>query len=286
MSKLMRAGVCRYVRSPIWWISVAASIALGVFFGDMIGSSDTFEVSAFLILQIIFSILISLSVGREFSEGIIRNKLITGSKRWEIIFSESILGITACCILYLIFSVSLWLLCITVLSRAPLDIALCFFFGSALTTILSAVISVILVFVFSRRTIVTVFSLLLVLIMSYVSDEIYLALERPEYTIKTEIVHNEKTGKNEVVFGEYGPNTRYIDGIKRKLYILIDDIIPFGQMEEYCDIINVFIRMGDAPRTLDSEQKNALILQPICSVSFSVLLIAFGYITFCRRDLK
>lgn len=286
MSKLLRAGTRRYLRSPIWWLSVIVSIIFGLCFGDMVYKNYRFEASYYIIPQIIFSVLISLSISKEFSDGTVRNKIISGCTKQAVFFSEIILGVSACLILFLIYLITLSTFCIPALSMIPTDIGINSFFGFMLSVVSTSVICVLIAVLITKKVTAAVISIIFILAITYVSSEINLALGRPEYTRSVEFVYNEETEKSEVVIGELVPNPQYVGGTKRKLYIFISDILPSGQAEEYNEILNIYMHRGDTPRIISSEQSLALKTHHIFSLGVIAVLFSTGCLIFCRRDMK
>ena len=94
MAKLLRAGIRRYLHSIIFWLAFIATAAIACICATeakKYGVEDIYAVIGFLIN----AILIVMSVGREYSDGGFRNKVINGHTKGNIFISELILGVGA-----------------------------------------------------------------------------------------------------------------------------------------------------------------------------------------------
>ena len=75
MNKLLRAGIRRYLTSKVYWSVVVATL----FFGWLTSSESelsSMDSSSVIIEFALFAILASWNIGREYEEGIFRNKII------------------------------------------------------------------------------------------------------------------------------------------------------------------------------------------------------------------
>ena len=102
MTKLLRASLRRYAHNSIFWIS--SILTIGIAFIVSFSARTTFYDDAMVIAQmVIHAIMISWIVGKEFKEGIFRNKVIVGHSKGNIFLAELISGIGIAFVLYLIF---------------------------------------------------------------------------------------------------------------------------------------------------------------------------------------
>lgn len=81
MVKLLKAGIFRLKRDIIFWLFILSSILMAAFTLFRCYNAGTTELNLykneFLIIQgILIAIFVSIFVGKEYSEGIIRNKII------------------------------------------------------------------------------------------------------------------------------------------------------------------------------------------------------------------
>ena len=81
MMKLFRSGFRRYTKNIVFWICLCVSVIVGLLIGINIKDSgyidDTYIIAEFFI----FPILVSLLLGREYSDGAFRNKIVTGHSK-------------------------------------------------------------------------------------------------------------------------------------------------------------------------------------------------------------
>ena len=92
MIKLLRACVRRYTHNTIFWIAAVLTIGLGISIAH--SARMTYYDDALVIAQmLIHAIMISWVVGKEFKEGIFRNKVIVGHSKGRIFLAELISGV-------------------------------------------------------------------------------------------------------------------------------------------------------------------------------------------------
>ena len=103
MYKLLKAGLFRLRKDIIFWIFTFLSLAVAGFtlFRYYTNSSfglaplDKFVNEYIMYIGIFIAIFVSIFVGKEHSEGIIRNKIIVGHKRVNIYLSNLIISVIA-----------------------------------------------------------------------------------------------------------------------------------------------------------------------------------------------
>ena len=86
MSKLLKAGFFRLKKDVIFWLFIFMTIGLAVFNLFKSKSSnimlDRVVYEFIMYIGLFIAIFISIFVGKEHSEGIIRNKIIVGHSRF------------------------------------------------------------------------------------------------------------------------------------------------------------------------------------------------------------
>ena len=282
MVKLLRAGVRRYLRSVIWWLSMAASIICGTLFGDMTSRESYAEAYPLLYLHVIFACLIALSVGREVSERVIRNKIVAGHTKKSVLLSELILAVSACLLLTVLFLIPMGMLTVEVYSSVPLGVRMTVLAGIMLASTVCSVIDVLICMLIHNRAVSAVVCLILVIGMSLAGTELYTALSQKEFVRDPVFTYNDKTGALDVTMKQER-NPRYVDGDQRRVYRFIINCIPYGQAEEYAVIVSDYMQK-DLP--IDDEQNADLSYNAYYSAGFMIVLVTVGLLAFRRRDLK
>lgn len=110
MNKLIYANFSRLWKSKIFWIGLILTDLLAVWIlADRIHfkmisgyqlSSDDMIFSGTVTLPFVAAVVISIFIGTEYSDGTIRNKLITGHSRHSIYFANLITSTAAVFIIY------------------------------------------------------------------------------------------------------------------------------------------------------------------------------------------
>ena len=97
MRNLIRASFVRYLKNPLTWIIAGITLIAGFLYGiqSVIEGDDGFpdlilDDVAFLFPAALGAIVVVLTVGREFADHTVRNKIITGSTKPQIYLSEAI----------------------------------------------------------------------------------------------------------------------------------------------------------------------------------------------------
>ena len=286
MCKLLQAGLRRYLKDIPLWICIAVAFLSGAFLGNQIYLMNTpsIDTVCFLVPLLLFSILTSLSLGREFDDGAIRNKIISGHSRASIFFSELILAAASCSTLFFSFFISFAITNIEDLSRVPFEIGVNVWIGCLLLSILSAVLHSVVTLLLSNRTLAIVINLVLVLVFAFIAGETLSALHQNEYTTHTvyEYDENGDVFASELVKEK---NPHYVGGSKRIFYEALSDTLPCGQAEEYCDILNTCLQADGTP-TLDENESKALKTHPFYSLAATALISLLGWVVFRKRPIK
>lgn len=101
MYKLLKANFFKLRKSIVFWLFIFLSAGIAVishffkFTHSFATYLDTAVTEYVIILGIFIAFFVSLFVGREYSDGIIRNKIVNGHTRKNIYFSNLIICIIA-----------------------------------------------------------------------------------------------------------------------------------------------------------------------------------------------
>lgn len=282
MSKLLSANFFRLKRDKIFWIVSAAMLVLSVFF--MINNGITAQKYAdqniennvtalescyFNLMPMIgffFSVFISLFLGTEYSEGTIRNKLISGHTRTDIYLSNYLTCLAGTEFIYVLFLIGglvgipffgIWK---APISQIIIYIVIGFFITASLTAILNM-----LSMLSTNKAATAVLSIVLAFALMIIASSIYNVLAEPETTV--EFLSMSADGK--VEFGDEIPNPAYVSGLERKIDEWLVQFLPTGQ-----GILAA----------------NSEISQPVLNIVYSIITVVIvniaGIFAFRKKDLK
>ena len=278
MTKLLSAGFYRLFKSRVFWIMLVICILLQV-----LVCVDNFRYererpeNTVILDDIVFSIvpaigfissaLISLLLGEEYSDGVMRNKLTVGHRRSDIYFANLIICTAGSFIMLAALFLSGGLLGFALFGGFTYDagtvlrLVLCCFL---LTAALSA-IDVLVVMCCQNKAVAAVLSLALVLVMLFAGSYLDSVLNEPEMQYGAMFLN--ENGVMEFV--DPAPNPHYVSGMTRTVMAITEDIIPMGQAIQ----INNFALERSAR-------------WPLLSIALFTAVSALGYAIFKKKDIK
>ena len=278
MTKLLSAGFYRLFKSRVFWIMLAICILLQV-----LVCVDNFRYererpeNSVILDDIVFSMipaigfissaLISLLLGEEYSDGVVRNKLTVGHRRSDIYFANLIVCTAGSFIMLAALFLSGGLLGFALFGGFTYDagtllwLILCCFL---LTAALSA-IDVLVVMCCQNKAVAAVLSLALVLVMLFAGSYLDSVLNEPEMQYGAMFLN--ENGVMEFV--DPAPNPHYVSGMTRTVMAITEDIIPMGQAIQ----INNFALERSAR-------------WPLLSIAVFTAVSALGYAIFKKKDIK
>ena len=278
MTKLLSAGFYRLFKSRVFWIMLVICILLQV-----LVCVDNFRYererpeNTVILDDIVFSIvpaigfissaLISLLLGEEYSDGVMRNKLTVGHRRSDIYFANLIVCTAGSFIMLAALFLSGGLLGFALFGGFTYDagtvlwLVLCCFL---LTAALSA-IDVLVVMCCQNKAVAAVLSLGLVLLMLFAGSYLDSVLNEPEMQYGAMVVHEDGV----MEFVDPAPNPHYVSGMTRTVMAITEDIIPMGQAIQ----INNFALERSAR-------------WPLLSIAVFAAVSGLGYAIFKKKDIK
>ncbi len=214
------------------------------------------------------ALLVSLFLGTEYSDGVIRNKLVVGHQRHTVYLA----GLTVNAVGVLMINAVY--VGVVILLGAP-------FLGASwqadpLTLLKAAAVTVLMDLSYTaiftmcsmlnqNKASVTAGAILGALILCLMSGYIQSRLNEPKiYEAYTEV-----TDKGYVITREAVENPYYLEGTKREAYTVLNDLLPSGQ--------GMQLGSGDVSRAGQMSLYSGLIL---------VLFTGTGIFFFCRKDIK
>lgn len=283
MSKLLRAGFARLKKDKVFWIGIIFMVVVGLFipvrnYIDMLesGYESTFDSYFFgfsLFTGVIAAVFVSLFVGKEYSDGTMRNKIVVGHTRSAIYLSNLVVNIVAALITHLAFLLAVSVVGIPLFG--PLTIGtrsvLLLLAVSLLMMVAFTAIFTLLGMLIQNRTIVAIVSILGVVILFLVSITINQKLNEPEfYEYFSYGAYGEPGEVTTDTDGmEMMPNPNYLQPQQRAVYEFIYDLLPTGQS------MQVYNRSAVRPWQMQ-----------LCSLSIIVITTACGIYFFREKDLK
>lgn len=292
MLKLLRAGFFKYVKSTAFWVSLICAAACGVLCW-LTRELDIFiDVSEVLsiVVYVICAAMISLNIGKEYSDGTFRNKIIVGHTKTNIFLSEMIIGLAACTLVYLVFAASFSAVCAervfgiapAVLIRIPAAMLLASLGLSAMIVLISMLCT--------NKSVALIVTLAVMLVMAIAVDVAGTVLWRSEMHTEKYIPHaviDEITGEpiidptngGYVMATEADPD--YISEPTRAVLTAIYDILPAGALDQYVSEIRPYFE-GGFPNQYDLYPRYL----PYVSVLVIILFPAVGVLLFSRKDIK
>lgn len=303
MIRLIKANLIRYIKSPFLVFALLCSFVLGAIHGVLEWKSVHFDFdyyikSVWLVSPMsdiwfkcntwVVIILISLEIGREFSDGTIRNKLYIGHTRIAIYLSQIIVGSMVAFFSYLLFIIP------TSIGGSDffftLSPSVCFFlFGELLLFILVwGIFSAVLTMLIANRAVgvVTVFSIMLFFAVINVNLRGYYYNTDPPEITETVIDFSED-GKPYSVEQKVH-NRWYLDGLPKALVNIEHEVDPFSSLYNACNY--AYIHFPERAKNEDFEfqtQRNRQVqYDSLVLILTGAILIIGGLILFRRRDLQ
>lgn len=277
MSKLISADFYRLKKDMVFWVTAAAMFVLSLFkiidsamFNSRNAASArlTLNECMFELLPMIgmaFAVFISLFLGKEFSDGTIRNKLIVGHKRENIYFSNYIICFVGSLFIYamLLFGGFMGVPIIGKWQGNISQMIIYIIMGVFITASISAFLTL-LGMLITNRAVNAVFSIIIALALSIIASTFYNGLGEPEFT--REFI---SMTMDSVQYGPEIPNPSYVSGFQRQIYEFLVQFMPQGQ--------SILIA-------------NDEITKPVLNIVYSVLLTVginlAGVFAFKKKDLK
>lgn len=225
---------------------------------------DSLVFTFLFIIGIVMSVLISLFIGTDYSDGTIRNKIITGQSRNSIYAANFI----TCALMGLLLC--LWGLAVNLAIGIPLFGMLqmpvnsfgLLFLDSLLAIIAYASIFNLVSILCSNKAHSVMICILTAFIMLFIIIYLYSALSQPEMCEAVSITNGESSL-------EMMTNPNYISGMKREIYQFFVDFLPAGQCAQ----------LG-----------NLEVLHPVRMAIYSLIIIivsnVLGIFCFQKKDIK
>lgn len=316
MRMLMRGEWYRFWRSGLFRMALVASLLAGAVFGFTVIPSGPLDCGCFddmfiVPLFVLSGIFFSLTTGREYGDGTIRNKIIQGKTRLAIYCSKLCVNVMT----NLLFT-GLFLVGFSLIALRPLlphidgDIllraALSFLMMNGTWAVLFTVVSLSV----SNREWGSILNLSLIVIIMFGAYQLEFSLGQPE-VIRTEAYEDVQMTPEEVAQvqentfqGSYStntddtglvtffkyvvteehemPNPNYIRGVPRHIAQLLDNTLPHGQVNQYVSYLQACLYTDD-PCSLDP---GPIVWFPLDSLGLMAVLAVGGLLLFRKKEFK
>lgn len=275
MSKLLNANFVRLKKNKAFWFGIIIMLSYSVLlccsnYGNMVTYgeniiTDGLLFNSLVVNGIVISVFCSLFVGTEYSDGTIRNKIVTGQSRNSIFFSNFL----SCSMVSIIgYFVSVILICAVGIPmfgavQMKLSSVVLLFVDGIFLCIAYASIYNLIAMLNSSKAHTAIISVLLAFVLLFLAVYLYNGLAQPEMIEQADLMID-----GEEVF-ETVKNPRYLTGFHRKLYQFFMDFIPSGQAVQIAGLeaVHPYFML-------------------ICSIIIIVVTNAVGMFFFDKKDIK
>ena len=309
MRNLLSAEIYRYKHSRLFWLLLCAAVLSGAFYGTTAFDGcfdDMFVVPLFVIL----AVFISLTVGREYADGTMRNKIIVGKKKTTIFLSKLFVNIIASVMMTMAFLIPcIAILSVNVLSKVPASILWWTVLGFLLLNISWAVIFTFVSFMISSREIGAIINFILIIAIMFASYQLEFAIGQPEFIVSEEgsavllsqeeveqVINGTFSGNYDKEIDENGtvtyykyvitdivksPNPKFIKEPFKCILQSLDSALPHGQVNEYVSCLT-----AHAQDYGTTEYTSRIKTFPLYSLCLIYVLSGTGMILFKKKEVK
>lgn len=278
MSKLLSANIMRLWKEKVFWIVIAIVFALGAIIPISIkiseirlgvyNSIDPVFGQFAIFIGVVLAIFCSFFVGKEYSDGTIRNKIICGKKRADIY----LVNFLTCAMVGLMLCIAFFLpylgIGIPLLGSFHMEKEMVFWLFLTVIALSIAFASIynLIAMLSTSKAVTASVCILLIFFFLYIGFQLKGMLNQPE------IIDGTAYDENGIAYQEVGdfPNPEYLQGWERQVVRFSCNLIPGGQVAQ-CVGRGTF---GDLPQL------------PIYSLGVILVTTGIGVFVFGKKDLK
>lgn len=276
MRKLLSAGYARLWKDKVFWSCIAVMLVYAVLYmrsgcrqaaalPEYSYTLDQYYFHFAIFIGFICALFCSLFLGTEYSDGVVRNKIIAGHTRSSIYLSNLLLTFSAACFFLLTWLVMGAVAAVPSLGFLEMEPAQWLLYLLTALLFLAAFCALFTLtgMLCSNKAAGAVIAILLFLGLLLCSSIVYDGLTQPKMIEQIEMtVNGLSTGTPE-------PNPAYITGMQRRVYEFLLDFLPTGQG------LKMWMReISDPSRML------------ISSAVITGAATACGLVLFQRKNLK
>ena len=241
MNRVFCANMMRLKKNKLFWLGMVLTAGYGILncctvyrmmqkYGEAEGGAyplDNCLLTFMPVIGIVLSVVISMYLGTDYSDGTIRNKIMAGKSRNSIYTANfltcSVIGMVIYC--FGLLSVALvGTPLLGGIQEEPLTVAKLLADG-ILMVIANAAIFNMIAMLASNKAHGAVISILATFGLLFLAIYIFNALSQPEMIEEVVITAKEQIPEQL----EKVKNPHYVSGLKRKLYEFLTDLLPSGQ---------------------------------------------------------
>lgn len=278
MSKLLSANIMRLWKEKVFWIVIAIVFALGAIIPISIkiseirlgvyNSIDPVFGQFAIFIGVVLAIFCSFFVGKEYSDGTIRNKIICGKKRADIY----LVNFLTCAMVGLMLCIAFFLpylgIGIPLLGSFHMEKEIVFWLFLTVIALSIAFASIynLIAMLSTSKAVTASVCILLTFFFLYIGFQLKGMLNQPE------IIDGTAYDENGIAYQEVEdfPNPEYLQGWERQVVRFSCNLIPGGQVAQ-CVGRGTF---GDLPQL------------PIYSLGVILVTTGIGVFVFGKKDLK
>lgn len=304
MSDLLIAGLYRYLKRPLTYVCCAVSLICGIIYviSSVDVSYDGTHISfnpddIFFIISILANIILCiLSIGTEFSSGVIRNKITSGYKKPVVFISEVIITALISTIMFCLTTIPFVVYHISYFQKmAHLGLSLLLMFTAYISI---SVMIVFICFITTNRTISAIIGILLAFGLYFLSYSTTHMLKAPQFFTHYYLKNNESmtvegtltdiSDEDDIVKIVQEKNPSYIGGIPRKIVTVINDCVPYTSISSfmtYCCYTNDSITIDERHEYEEEHHPEMLRHEASMCIVLSLIVIG-GALIFKKKNLK
>lgn len=272
MYKLLQANFFRLKKDIIFWLFIFMSFGMAlftVFRYKMSGVVVTLDkvMNQFIVIEGFFvAIFISLFIGREYSDGIIRNKIVPGHKRRNIYLSNLLISIVTGIIGEIIYIAVVLLIGTELFGKMQIPLSQLALIMVNTILVIIAYCSIFLLFTMmcSEITISTVICIILFIAMYVICSGLVLTVYNTPYITTTFI---DEQGETHII--DSYPNPNYPSRMKMNIAKTIYFSLPIGQAIE-----------------ISNEYNDNFIKFPLYSIASICIVNICGIYLFNKKELN
>lgn len=278
MRKLLNSEIQHIFKSKLFWFEILFFAGFSAFivminYSPAVQSSenpiylDDIFFNFYQMMAFAFAICISMTVGTEYSDGVIRNKLIVGHTRRNLYFSTLLLHTAVSFLMIVIHGVVSYGLGYLMFGGFQMEFSQLVYIitCSTLANFVFVTLFVGISMNSSNKAVTVVLTMVLYIAILYLTAFVGARLAAEEMTYDG--IHILADGTMQL--GELIKNPNYVSGMTRTVLEFIYDLIPTGQIIQ-----------------MQADKFVPCVQFPVLSVVLIVLNTAVGYLLLCKKDIK